>query len=555
MASVADERVRTTMAELTLEQKVGQLFVTCVFGADAERPAVDDEGRNLSAFGLPTPADVVRKFHLGGVVYFRWASNTQDPQQVARLSNGLQHAVTEDGSGIPLLVAADQEQGAVARLGPPFTELPGNMALGAGGSERDAYQAALMTGRELRAVGINQDYAPAVDVNANPRNPIIGVRSYGADPQLVARLASAQVNGHSDAGVIATAKHFPGHGDTSVDSHLGLPVVDRSRHDWDDIDAVPFRTVVQAGVDAVMSAHIVVPALDPAGHPATLSAPILTGVLREELGFDGLVVTDSLRMQGVRAKYSDASVPVLALQAGADQLAIPPNLELAVGAVLDAVRSGALSEERIDRSVERVLRVKHARGLFDEPYVDEDDVQRVVGSRRHVDGAARIADRTVTLVRDDAGLVPLDPAWQAVLVAGAGAGATETLAGELGAYASWTCAVDTGDSPEEQAIKSAVARARHHDVVVLLMKRAWDSATDPSGGQRRLLAALLETRARVVVVAARDPHDLVYAERASTCVATYCDNDVSMRSLARVLVGAVEPRGRLPVGLPQAFPT
>lgn len=550
VAANLDDQVRATMSRLSLEQKVGQLFVTCVYGSDAERPAPGDEARNRDEFGLASPADVVRKYQLGGVVYFTWAGNTHRPEQVAWLSNGLQRAAMEDGPAVPLFVATDQEQGAVVRLGPPFTELPGNMALGAGGSDRDAQQAALVTGRELRAVGINQDYAPAVDVNVNPRNPVIGVRSFGSDPELVARLAAAQVRGYREAGIIATAKHFPGHGDTSVDSHVGVPVVKHEREEWDRVDAAPFRAVVAEGVDSVMTGHIVFPALDPSGDPATLSAPVLTGVLREELGFDGLVVTDSLRMQGVRSTYGDDRVPVLALLAGADQLLMPPNLDLAFHSVLAAVRAGELTEERIDRSVERVLRLKYRRGLFAGPYVRPDAAGRIVGMRRHSDSADRVADRTVTVVRDDAGLVPLDPAWQAVLVVGSGERATSTLAKELEAYASWTCAVDTGDSPGDDEIKSAVARAKHHDVVVLLTRKAWDIAgTDATGGQRRLMAALLGTRARVVVVAVRDPYDLAYANDATTCIATYCDNDTSMRALARVLVGAVEPRGQLPVEL------
>lgn len=551
MADGIEERVAASMAELTLEQKVGQLFVTCLFGADATRPAAEDERHNLAAFGLPTPADIVRKFHLGGVLYADWAHNTQHPEQVAQLSNGLQSVAVDDASGIPLFLAAGQERGTGEPLCATCTQLPGAMALGACGNDRDAYQAALVAGRELTAMGVNQVHAPVVDVAANPKNPVVGVRSFGADPELVARLAAATVRGCADAGISTVAKHFPGHGDTTVDNRTGVPVLDRDREEWQRLDAAPFRAVVTEGVEAVLAAHVAVPALDESGRPATLSAPILTELLRDELGHDGPILVDSLRMRGLRAMYGDEQLPVLALSAGADQLLVPPNLELAIGAVLDAVRQGTLTEDRIDESVARILRLKLARGLFDAPYVDTDEVAAAIGGADHNEGAARIADRTVTLVRDDAGAVPLDPSWQAVLVVGVGESATAALAEELGSYASWTVGVDTGAAPDEEAIKSAVARAKHHDVVVLLTNRAWDTTiTDPNAGQRHLLAALLETGTRVVVVATNDPHDLVYAERAETCLATYGDAEVSMRALARVLIGAVEPRGRLPLELP-----
>lgn len=240
-----------------------------------------------------------------------------------------------------MLISTDQEHGIVARVGKPATLLPGAMALGANGSRTDARTAGSISGAELRALGIRQDYAPVADVNVNPANPVIGVRSFGADPAAVAGLVAAQVTGYQRASVAATAKHFPGHGDTAVDSHYGFPVIGHTREEWNAIDAPPFRAAVRAGIDSIMTAHIMVPALDGSGDPATLSRPILTGILREELGYDGVVVTDSLGMQGVREKYGDDRVPVLALKAGVDQLLNPPSLDIAWNAVLTAVRQGS----------------------------------------------------------------------------------------------------------------------------------------------------------------------------------------------------------------------
>lgn len=542
-----DERIAKTLGELTLEEKVGQLFVTHVYGQDAERSAPRNAARNRDSFGAEAPGDIVRRYGVGGVIYFAWSDNLGTPVQIARLSNGLQRAAVEDSrTGIPLLVSVDQEQGAVVRLGPPFTELPGNMALGAARRAKDAYRAAVVTGRELRAVGINHDHAPDVDVAVNPHNPVIGVRSYGSDPRLVSRLAVAQLRGYADGGVVATAKHFPGHGDTETDSHVGVPVISHTRPEWERIDAPPFRAVIEAGVDAIMTAHIVFPALDPSGDPATLSAPILTGILREELGFGGVICTDSLRMQGVRMRESDEQIPVRALQAGADQLLMPEDLELAWHAVLDAVRVGKLSEQRIDESVARVLRLKYAHGLFEQPYVDETDVIKSVGTGRHARSADRISDRGVTLARDDAGAVPVAADERIVVTGGADVG-SYVLAGELEGRGRAVSVVRTvGSGPDRAA--AAAEQARERGLVVVLQGRNADGG---SGAQDAVVRGLLERGSRVAVVAVRDPADLARVD-APTMLLTYNDSAVSMRALARVLVGEVQPRGRLPVAVPAA---
>ncbi|MGH3097643.1 MAG: glycoside hydrolase family 3 protein [Streptosporangiales bacterium] len=542
-----DERVAQTLGELTLEEKVGQLFVTYVYGQDAERSTPANAARNRDSFGAEAPGDIVRRYGVGGVIYFGWSDNLGTPVQIARLSNGLQRAAVEDSrTGIPLLVSVDQEQGAVVRLGPPFTELPGNMALGATRRAKDAYRAAVVTGRELRAVGINHDHAPDVDVAVNPHNPVIGVRSYGSDPRLVSRLAVAQLSGYADGGVIATAKHFPGHGDTETDSHVGVPVISHTRAEWERIDAPPFRAVIEAGADTVMTAHIVVPALDPSGDPATLSAPILTGILREELGFDGVICTDSLRMQGVRMRERDEQIPVRALLAGADQLLMPEDLELAWNAVLDAVRAGKLSEQRIDESVARVLRLKYAHGLFEQPYVDETEVIKSVGTGRHTRSADRISDRGVTLVRDDAGAVPVAGDERVVVTGGADAG-SYVLAGELEGRGR-SAHVVRADATAPDRAAAAAEQAGERGLVVVLHGRNADGG---SGAEEAVVRGLVERGSRVAVVAVRDPADLAAVD-APTMLLTYNDSAVSMRALARVLVGEVQPRGRLPVAVPAA---
>ncbi|MDX3245648.1 glycoside hydrolase family 3 protein, partial [Streptomyces sp. ME18-1-4] len=406
-ASASDRDPSALLAGMTLEEKVGQVFVSRVYGHSATAPDRADVDANRTELGVRTAAELLARYRLGGIIYFTWAHNTRDPRQLAELSNGIQRASLGQPRGLPVLISTDQEHGAVCRVGRPATLFPGAMAIGAGGSRADARTLGRLSGRELRAMGIRQDYSPVADVNVNPANPVIGVRSFGADPDAVAALVAAEIEGYRSAGVAATAKHFPGHGDTAVDSHTGFPVITHTRQVWQTLDAVPFRAAIAAGVDSLMTAHILVPSLDASGDPATLSRPIVTGLLREKLGYDGVVVTDALDMAGVRTKYGDDRVPVLALKAGVDQLLNPPELDVAFNAVLKAVKDGELTEQRLDESVLRILRLKARLGLFDEPYVDPAEVARTVGTRAHLTAADGIAERTTTLLANEGQMLPL----------------------------------------------------------------------------------------------------------------------------------------------------
>ncbi|TDC29415.1 glycoside hydrolase family 3 protein, partial [Micromonospora sp. 15K316] len=550
--------VTSTLRHMSLEQKVGQLFATYVYGGDATEPSAADRAANLAAFGVETPAEVVDEFRLGGVCYFSWSHNLDSPRQIATLSNGLQRAALGDGrkGRVPLLISTDQEQGVVLRMPAPAAQFPGAMALGAARSPLAARTAAEVTGRELRAVGIRQPYAPIADVNVNAANPVIGVRSFGADPALVAELTGAQVTGFQDgARVTAVAKHFPGHGDTATDSHTGLPVINHSRAEWDRIDAPPFRRAIRAGVESIMTAHIVVPALDPSGDPATLSPRILTGVLRSELGFRGVIVTDALNMAAVRQRYGDARVPVLALKAGADQLLMPPDLRLARDAVLHAVATGELTEQRIDESVRRILTLKHRQGLTRAPLVDVEKAVRTVGAPAHLAAVTRVTDPSLTAVRNDAGLLPLPRTDRSVLVTGWNTAAftpIETVAAGFTARGARATA-RPATLPSDAVIAATAAEAAGHDLTVVLVNKAWDTTvTDPRASQQRLVAALLATGKPVVVVAVRDPYDVAYLPGVDTYLATYSYTRAAMDALVRALHGELSPRGRLPVTIPTA---
>jgi Beta-glucosidase-related glycosidases len=541
---------------MTLEEKVGQLFVMRVYGHSATAPDQADIDANLTEIGVRTAAELIARYRVGGIIYFAWAHNTRDPHQIADLSNGIQRASLEQPRGLPLLISTDQEHGIVARVGKPATLFPGAMALGAGGSRADARTVGRVSGAELRAIGINQDYSPDADVNVNPANPVIGVRSFGADPDAVAGLVAAEVKGYQGSGVAATAKHFPGHGDTAVDSHFGFPVITHSRELWSALDAVPFRAAIRAGIDSIMTAHIMVPALDPAGDPATLSHPILTGVLRGELGYDGVVVTDALGMEGVRTKYGDDRVPVLALKAGVDQLLNPPDLNVAWNAVLNAVRGGELTEARLDESILRILRLKSKHGLLSDPYVRAADVDRVVGVPAHLRAADRIAERTTTLLVNKDGLLPLSRRrTPRVLVVGADPASpslsdgppTTVLAGALTELGFTATALSTGTAPSAAVIDKAVAAAAGADAVVVGTYNL-----TAAGSQKTLVERLLGTGLPVVAVAIRNPYDVALLPGVGACLASYSWTDVELRAAARVIAGRVDPRGRLPVVVQRA---
>lgn len=529
---------------MTLEEKVGQLFWTRAYGATAHDTAM--AAQNRATYGVDTPAQVVEKYHLGGVLYFAWAGNTNSPQQIAELSNGLQEVALDQPSRVPLSLSIDQEGGIVARMLEPATVFPGNMALGATRDTTLAAQQWQITGAELRAVGVNTNFAPVADVNTNALNPVIGVRSFGEDPGLVGKLATIATSELQAEAVSATLKHFPGHGDTEVDSHYGLPIVSYDRQTLEDIHLAPFADAIAAGPDAIMTAHMIVEAIDP-DLPATLSEAILTGLLREEMGFEGVIVTDSLDMAGVREFWGDDRVPVLALQAGADVLLNPPLMDVAYDAVIDAVRSGELSEKRIDESVRRILRMKVDRGMFADPFTSSAAVDGTVGIPGHLAVADHIADRATTLVRNDSTL-PLDVAASPdLLVVGPPAGNPALLGQELSAHGLDVTVQATAANPTVAQREAAVGAAQAMDVVIVTAHNAWRSAA-----QQALISDLAATDTPVVVVATRDAYDVNRLPDVEAFVATYGNRAVSLKAAARVLVGEVNPSGLLPVTVPTA---
>ena len=378
---------------LTLRQKVGQLMMPFVLGDYAPEGTTSHDRVH----------DYILEEEIGGLIV-----SVGSPTDVAVKLNDFQ-----THSRLPLLVAADLETGAGFRLTGAVhsptnivlggaTNFPNLLALGAAGDPDLAYEMGKITALEARAVGIHVPFAPVLDVNNNPDNPIINVRSFGEDPAQVASLGAAFVRGIQDFGGIATGKHFPGHGDTDTDSHVGLPVIRASSARMDSLELVPFREAISAGLGGMMTAHITVPSLNGGGDlPATLSRDILTGLLRDRLGFDGLVFTDAMDMAAIDQTYGRGEAAVMAIEAGADVILMPPSVTAAINGIVEAVESGRLSEERIDVSVLKLLRAKEGLGLDRERTVPLEALPRVVGIPAHTEVAADVARRSITLLRTE----------------------------------------------------------------------------------------------------------------------------------------------------------
>jgi beta-N-acetylhexosaminidase len=374
--------VDSILATLTVRQQVGQLVIPWLSGSYT---ALDD-----SLFQVA--ARWVDSLEIGGLII-----SVGSPLDIASKLNALQQR-----SRLPLLVSADLEWGAGMRV-VGATAFPQMMAVGATGDSHDAFTIGAAAGTEGRAVGIHVNFAPDADVNNNPANPIINTRSFGEDPRTVSRMVTEYVRGLHANGMLATLKHFPGHGDTQTDSHIGLPVITAGYARLDSLELVPFRAGIAAGADIVMSAHIAFPALTGSNDPGTLSAAVLTGLLRDSLRFPGLVVTDALTMGAIVAKYGAGEATVRAFLAGSDLLLIPADADSAVVAMMGAVAAGRVTPERLAQSVRRVVDIKRRLGLFEHRTVPLDSIPRVVGSRRFQDAANDIAVRSLTLVRDVGG--------------------------------------------------------------------------------------------------------------------------------------------------------
>ncbi|HET6454835.1 MAG TPA: glycoside hydrolase family 3 N-terminal domain-containing protein [Armatimonadota bacterium] len=526
--------VQNWLANMTLDQKIGQLFQVR-FDGDVFTQAM---------------ADVIQQKHIGGVIYFQYNGNLNDPTRSAQFSNDLQ-ACAMGADGIPLFISMDQEGGRVTRI-TGGADFPGNMALGASRDTNLAYSAGSVFGSEIRAVGANMDLAPVLDVNNNPMNPVIGVRSFGEQPALAGSMGIAYLQGLHSNGVIATGKHFPGHGDTAVDSHSGLPIVTYDFNTLDTIHAEPFRQAINNGLDCIMTAHILVTCLDP-NDPATLSPLVIDGYLRDELGFDGVCMTDSMGMAGITSGYGVAESSVMAIQAGVDLLSLSPDLDTAINAIRSAVQGGQIPMSRIDQAVTRTLSLKYRRGLFDNPYCDPNLAAGIVGSTEHWNAELEAARYGATLVQNTAGFLPLNlTSGQKILLVTVQSSETTTdaaarFASYITAKHSNTASMSMTANPtssQRTTIKNAAASAY---MVIVGTSRAQISN---NVGQATLVNDLVTMGKPVVVVGLREPYELASFPGVNAYLAAYNYRNCGFAAAADILFGDWNPSGLLPVTIP-----
>ncbi|MEO8287878.1 MAG: glycoside hydrolase family 3 N-terminal domain-containing protein [Chloroflexota bacterium] len=520
---------------LTLEQAIGQRMLVSFVGYE-----VPEEF-----------AAMLRHRHTGGVTLFR-GQNVQSPAQVRALTAALQQSAAEGGQP-SILVGADQEGGTLLALS-GTTRFPGNMALGATRSPELARRTGVAIGRELAAMGINVNYAPVCDVQMNPKNPVIGPRSFGEDPSLVALLASAMVEGLQEAGVAATAKHFPGHGDTSTDSHYGTPVLHFDTERLHRVELPPFEAAIKAGTKLIMTAHIALPAITNGVEiPATLSPAILQGLLRGEMGFDGVIVSDAMNMGAIKQGQGLVVDTIAAAAAGVDLLMFIDDLErleMLYDVVLQAAQRGLLAEPGVMESAGRVLALKSWLSEQEQPGLE------VVNCAEHNDLAYEIAAQATTLVRNRAGLLPLHvtpnekvlaivPQPQDLTPADTSSYDLPPLAEALRRHHPYVDEVVVPLNPNETEIETVRQQARNYNVIVVGTINAADYA-----GAGKLVKALLETNSNVVAVALRLPYDIAAYPTAPTYVCTYGIQPPSMDALADALWGKIPFVGQLPVTVP-----
>ncbi|EKN70195.1 glycoside hydrolase [Neobacillus bataviensis LMG 21833] len=526
--------------QMTMEEKVGQMLM----------PDFRTwKGQNVTEMNAEIAA-LVKKYHLGGVILFR--ENTVTAAQTTKLVSAYQDAAEKAG----LLISIDQEGGIVTRL--QFgTDFPGNMALGASRSEALAEKVGKAIGEELNAVGINMNFGPVLDVNNNPDNPVIGVRSFGEDPELVAKLGNAYIKGLHETGTASTAKHFPGHGDTATDSHLGLPEVPHDIDRLKKVELYPFQQAMDAGIDAVMSAHVTFPKIDSTkaiskkdgteiAIPGTLSHKVLTGLMREEMGFKGVIVTDAMNMQAIADHFGPVDAAVRAVKAGTDIVLMPVGLESVANGLYDAVNSGDISEERLDQSVERILTLKLNRGIVKAEVGKSLDgkianAEKVTRSAEHLQVEKEAAAKSITLVKNN-GVLPLKGAADdKIVVVGSSA---SVITAEVKKHHQNVTVIDTA-APLSAANLEIAKSAKY---IIVGTNTSTVSGRLPSANLMKLANQVIEqTDASVIGVGIRNPYDIMAYPNADAYLTQYGTKDVSFEAAVNTIFGVNKPTAKLPV--------
>ncbi|WP_370222251.1 glycoside hydrolase family 3 N-terminal domain-containing protein [Cytobacillus sp.] len=538
--------ISRAVKNMSIEEKVGQMLM----------PDFRTwKGKNVTEM-LPEIEKLVKDYHLGGVILFR--ENVVTTEQTATLVSDYQKAADKFG----LLMTIDQEGGIVTRL-QSGTDMPGNMALGAARSEEISRKVGKAIGEELASLGINMNFAPVMDVNNNPDNPVIGVRSFGEDPQLVADMGVAYTQGLQSAGVAATAKHFPGHGDTAVDSHLGLPEVPHDKDRLKEVELYPFQKGMEAGIDAIMTAHVTFPKIDDTkaiskktgeeiAVPATLSHKVLTELMREEMGYDGVITTDAMNMNAIAEHFGPVDAAIRAVKAGTDIVLMPVGLQEVAEGLLKAVENGEISEKRIDSSVERILTLKIKRGIIKEETpqpIDEKiaNALEIVGSEEHKQIEKEAAERSVTLVKHDKDVLPLQLSSEDHIVV-VGNTYIADLKNAISKFHANTTVIQTSSYALTEEQKQLI---RNASAVIVGSYTFNVSGRSPDSAQMKMVNSIVaESEAPVIAVGIRNPYDIMAYPEVDAYIAQYGFRAASFDASAGVVFGQVNPSGKLPVTIP-----
>lgn len=531
------ERTENKLRSMTLREKIAQMIITYSDGYSLNENSA--EYQRLS--------NLIVNEKVGGVIFFKG-----NAVQEAELINSLQSI-----SETPLLMSADFERGTNMRLD-DGSLFPSNMALGATRNTDLAYQMGLQIAKECRAIGIGQNYAPVVDINNNSDNPIINVRSYGEDPELVSMMGDAFIKGMQDGNVIATAKHFPGHGDTDIDSHSDLPVLNFDRSRLDNLELIPFKNAIKNNVMSVMIAHLSLPSLDNESNvPASLSKNIINGLLIDEMNFKGLVVTDALNMAGVVKHFSAEEVALRCVNAGVDLILMPQGESVTISAIENAVNSGTLSEEQINNSVRKILNAKEWLKLNENKISDVNKVSQVVNSDEAKKISRQIADESLTLVKNDGNIVPFNNASeQSCLIVSLNNGNEKANSDyflnrftDLNKFKSFSYYDLTGNI---NGINDVVADAANYDVIIVPIYAKVKIKTGTVGlpeSQISLINSLTASGKKVVVVSFGNPYLIQGFPDVSSYICAYADAGTSIDAAIDSFYGTIKFKGKLPVSI------
>lgn len=534
------EEVKKRLSKMTLKEKIAQMIISSTI----------PENFNYNSAEFIRIKKLCLETKIGGFIFFK--GSTSD---YASLSNKLQ-----DFSETPLLISADFERGTGMRVS-DGTLFPNNMAIGATNSPELSYKMGLIIGTESRAMGIHQDYAPVCDVNNNANNPIINVRSFGEDPVLVSKMSEEMIRGLQENKVIATAKHFPGHGDTEIDSHKDLPMLNFSMDRLNKIELVPFKNAISKNVMSVMIAHLSFPELEPDQKiPASLSKNIVQNLLIDNLGFKGLVVTDALNMLGITKYYNTEKVAVMCVQAGIDLILMPANEEKTINSIEKEVNAGNIKEERIDISVEKILRAKEWVGLFSNRFVNEQELNSKINTYENNYLAQKIADESITLVKDDFNVLPIKKTDTKLLAFNISEGKeninSDFFTKNLKERYFNSEVVDISTDMNKMTIDNCLDKASRYDAVIVALFAKVKYGTGKISlppSQIDFIKSLPESNKKTIVISFGNPYLLKDFTSIPNYVCAYGDANVSIIAALNAILGEISFKGTLPVSLTEDY--